>query len=389
MNLGRRPCRSIHSLLKYGQRMNNADLKTVSSPDKKVQLKAIDFFCSGGGMTYGLSQAGIQVIAGVDNDPSCKETYENNNPGSKFILADIFTLKEGTLQRKLKLRRNDDHLVMVGCSPCQFWSKIRTDKTKGAKSKTLLLEFERFVKYFNPGYVLVENVPGVLSKKDRSGLDKFIANLSNKGYQTDAKVVNMNDYGVPQSRRRFSLLATRLHTRAIFPKSVEKSGPTVADVIGVKKGFKKIEAGHWDNTPFNHSAARLSEKNLHRLEKTPRNGGSWSSWAKDKKLKRKLYTGHEFIDNYGRMKWKKPAPTITTRFNSISNGRFAHPRENRGISIREGATLQTFPKSYIFYCSSVAATTRIIGNAVPPEFAKRVGKTIVSAHRNKFRSFNG
>lgn len=337
-------------------------------------------------MTYGLSQAGINVIAGIDNDPSCKETYEKNNPGSRFILADVFSLKERTLQRKLKLKKNDDNLVMVGCSPCQFWSKIRTDKTKGAKSKTLLLEFERFVTYFNPGYVLVENVPGVLSKKDRSGLERFIANLNNKGYRTKAEIVNMNNYGVPQSRRRFSLLATRLHTKAIFPKGAKRPGLTVTDMIGVKNGFQKIEAGHRDSTPYNHSAARLSDKNLLRLKKTPRNGGSWSSWAKDENLKRKLYTGHEFIDNYGRMKWKKPAPTITTRFNSISNGRFAHPSENRGISIREGATLQTFPKNYIFYCDSVAASTRIIGNAVPPEFAKRVGKAIVSAHHK--RRFN-
>jgi len=103
----------------------------------KKKIKAIDFFCSGGGMTCGLRQAGIDVIAGIDNDPACKDTYERNNPESKFILADVFKLKEQDLEKQLGLKKNDNNLVMIGCSPCQFWSIIRTDKTKSAKSKRL------------------------------------------------------------------------------------------------------------------------------------------------------------------------------------------------------------------------------------------------------------
>lgn len=349
----------------------------------KTHLKAVDFFCSGGGMTCGLSQAGIKVVAGIDNDPTCKETYEKNNRGAKFILADVFSLKEKDAQKTLNLKKNDDDLILIGCSPCQFWSIIRTDKTKSAKSKNLLLEFERFVNYFNPGYVLVENVPGILAKKDRSGLDSFIKNLEDRGYKIRFEIVNMNDYGVPQNRRRFSLLASRLYKKAIFPKTSKGPKLTVAEVLGTNNGFQKIEAGHRDQTPFNHTAARLTEKNLLRLKKTPRSGGSWLSWAKDKKLKRESYSGNGFVDNYGRMRWEKPAPTITTKFISISNGRFAHPDENRGISIREGATLQTFPKDYVFYCDSIAIAARIIGNAVPPKFAKLLGKTMVKAHNSK------
>jgi DNA (cytosine-5)-methyltransferase 1 len=351
----------------------------------KTHLKAVDFFCSGGGMTCGLSQAGIKVIAGIDNDPTCKETYERNNRGAKFILADIFSLKEKDVQETLSLKINDDDLVLIGCSPCQFWSIIRTDKTKSANSKYLLLEFERFVNYFNPGYVLVENVPGILAKKDRSGLDLFITNLKDRGYEVHYEIVNMNDYGVPQNRRRFSLLASRLQKKPVFPKVSEGDGPTVADVLGVKNGFHKIEAGHQDQTPFYHTTARLTKINLLRLKKTPRNGGSWLSWSKDKKLKRKLYSGIGFIDNYGRMKWEKPAPTITTKFVSVSNGRFAHPDENRGISIREGATLQTFPMDYIFHCDSITIAARIIGNAVPPRFARLLGKTIVNSHNSRHK----
>ena len=132
---------------------------------KKNSLKAVDFFCSGGGMTNGLIQAGINVIAGIDNDPMCKDTYEKNNPGAEFILEDVFELKEILLEEKIGLKKNDDNLILIGCSPCQFWSIIKTDKTKSEKSKNLLIEFQRFVKHFNPGYVLVENVPGILLRK--------------------------------------------------------------------------------------------------------------------------------------------------------------------------------------------------------------------------------
>ncbi len=332
-------------------------------------------------MTCGLAQAGIKVIAGIDNDVSCKETYGKNNPGSKFILADVFHLREKQLQEMLALKKNDDNLVLVGCSPCQYWSVIRTDKTNSEKSKNLLLEFKRFVYYFNPGYVLVENVPGILFKKDRSGLEAFISGLKRKGYVVYFDIVNMNEYGVPQTRRRFSLLATRLHETPIFPKPDKIYRPTVKDVLGEENGFPIVEAGHQDRTPFNHSTSILSGKNLRRLRKTPKNGGSWLDWAEDNNLKRSSYVGTGFGDHYGRMRWDKPAPTLTTRFNSISNGRFAHPEEDRAISIREGATLQTFPKNYVFHCDGIEVPARIIGNAVPPEFARRLGKAIVRAHR--------
>lgn len=333
-------------------------------------------------MTCGLTKAGIRVIAGIDNDASCKETYEKNNPGSKFIFADVFDLRERSLQRTLDLKRNDDNLVLIGCSPCQYWSVIRTDKTNSKKSKNLLLEFKRFVDYFNPGYVLVENVPGILHKEVRSGLKAFVSGLKEKGYQVHSEIVNMNKYGVPQTRKRFSLLATRLHTEPIFPKPDKRRGSTVRDFLGEKNGFRRVEAGHQDLTAFRHSTSVLTEKNLLRLKKTPKNGGSWLNWARYKKLKRSSYDGTGFGDNYGRMSWDKPSPTITTKFTSISNGRFAHPEENRGISIREGATLQTFPKCYVFHCNGIIKVpARIIGNAVPPEFAKRLGKAIIRAHK--------
>ena len=122
--------------------------------------------------------SGIDVLAGIDNEENCKATYEHNIGAGKFIKADVFELKEKELEKKLNLKRNDDNLLLIGCSPCQFWSIINTDKTKSKQSKNLLVEFERFVKYFNPGYVVVENVPGVLRKQGESGLRQLLICLN-------------------------------------------------------------------------------------------------------------------------------------------------------------------------------------------------------------------
>jgi len=346
---------------------------------QKSQLKAVDFFCSGGGMTNGMRRSGINIIAGIDFDEDCKETYELNNPNSKFILADVFDLKESELEKNLSLKRNDNDLVLIGCSPCQYWSIIQTSKEKSSKSKNLLGEFERFVKYFNPGFVVVENVPGIASKKEESGLAQFIIDLEEIGYKVKSKVVNLNDYGVPQTRKRFSLVASRILNDFVFPIPKRGKKPVVRDFIGIQNGFKKISAGHKDSSKFCHSASKLSDKNLKRLIGTKNNGGDALWWRSDEDLGREKYRGDGFRDNYSRMSWNKPSPTITTKFFSISNGRFAHPEENRAISIREGATLQTFPKRYTFYAKSIQGKTRMIGNAVPPEYARRIGKAIIDS----------
>jgi DNA (cytosine-5)-methyltransferase 1 len=343
----------------------------------KRTIKAVDFFCSGGGMTYGMRQAGIKVIAGIDFDPGCKETYEINNKGSKFILADIFKLKESDLQQQLALKRNDDNLLLIGCSPCQFWSLIRTDKKKSEQSKDLLGEFHRFVKYFNPGFVVVENVPGIMSRKDESGLTDFVLYMEKVGYKVKYDVVNLNEYGVPQTRKRFSLVANRVNDKFVFPEPSNGVKPTVKDFIGTINGFPKVNVGYKDISAFQHTVAKMSEKNLERIMGTPPNCGSSMWWWTDIKLGREKYNKEGFKDSYSRMSWGKPAPAITTKFYSISNGRFGHPDEHRAISIREGATLQTFPKNYVFYSSSIQVAARMIGNAVPPEYAKRIGQQIL------------
>lgn len=343
-------------------------------------LRAVDFFCGAGGMSFGLSQAGIKVLGGVDNAVECKSTYETNVPGAKYIRHDITTLSAPELGRRLKLERGDPALIFCGCSPCQFWSKIRTDKTKSLKTAFLLRQFQRFIRYFQPGYVVVENVPGLYNRKDNAILIEFLDFLSSQGYNYKDGVINANRYGVPQNRMRYLMIASRVCTVSSLPTDPTSTSPNVGDFIGVKNGFPQIDHGHRDSTSFLHTAAALSEKNLQRIAMTPASGGNRSAWADDPDLQIDAYRGkdHIFRDVYGRMAWDKPAPTITTRFISLSNGRFGHPEENRAISIREGATLQTFPTTYHFHAESIATLARQIGNAVPPALAKRIGEHLIS-----------
>jgi len=340
---------------------------------KNNKLKSIDFFCSGGGMTYGMRQAGIEVIAGIDNDPDVKETYEKNNLGTKFIQADVFNLKEVDLSKYTGINKNDDNLILIGCSPCQYWSIIQTDKKKSQKSKDLLKEFHRFVKYYNPGFVVIENVPGLERRAKESGLEQFIKDLETRGFKIHYDIFNLNEYGVPQTRKRFSLIASRVTENIIKPEK-EKYKAMVKDFLGKKNGFPEIPAGHKDHTFFQHTSAKLSKENLEIIKKTPKDGGN--------SIKERKYKGKGFHDSYSRMSWDKPAPTITTKFISFSNGRFGHPEEDRAISLREGATLQTFPKDYVFYAKSMAANAKMVGNAVPPQFAKKIGKAIIKAMEN-------
>lgn len=360
-------------------------IEIIEKTSNYNKLKAVDFFCSGGGMSYGMQDAGIEILAGIDFDESCRATYEANIKNAEFIHADVFDLKEYELEKKLQLNRNDDNLILIGCSPCQFWSIINTYKTKSAKSKNLLVEFSRFVKYFRPGYVVVENVPGVLRRKGESGLNEFIEWLKNNGYKNPHfKVHNVNDFGVPQNRKRFTLIATRISQEEIKPLEFEGRKLTVKDVLGVENGFKKIEPGHKDKSAFLHTVPSISDINKRRLKKVEKDGGNRLGFANDPDLQLKCFEGKDnsFKDTFGRLWWNKPSPTITTKFFSISNGRFVHPEEDRALSIREGATLQSFPLTYKFQGSSVANIARMIGNAVPPKYAKAIGEAIIQNHQN-------
>lgn len=330
-------------------------------------------------MSFGMRQAGVKLLAGIDYEISCKDTYEANIPEAEFIHANVFELREQDLESRLGLERCDDSLVLIGCSPCQYWSVINTKKEKSEKSKSLLTEFSRFVEYFLPGYVVVENVPGIRSRQKESGLDVFIEKLESLGYAVHAEIHDTKHYGVPQSRKRFTLIANRISADKLEPVPHQGKVLTVRDVLGEENGFPKIPAGHQDDTEMMHSCAGLSEANKERIRLIPKDGGNRLAFAHRPDLQLKCFVGKDdsFKDTFGRLWWDRPSPTITTKFFSVSNGRFVHPEEDRALSLREGATLQSFPRGYIFKAVGREKIARLIGNAVPPMYAEKIGKAIV------------
>lgn len=341
------------------------------------QLLAVDFFCGAGGVTCGFRQADIKVLGGIDIDEVFKETYEKNNPGSKFIHSDISKLSFEDLQEKLEISKDYDHLIFIGCSPCQYYTNLKTDKTKSKESRLLLKDFQKFVEFFKPGYIFIENVPGFDQSKE-SPIAKFKQFLTESEYVFDDKVINAKHFGVPQNRRRYVLVATRVQNKILIPEGDKENIKKVKDAIGNYEEFIPVEAGHVDNSDFMHTVAGLTDINLKRIKKVKKDGGSRLDFANDEKLQLDCYidhTGH--TDVYGRMSWNKPSPAITTKFRYTSSGRYGHPEQDRAISIREGATLQSFPKNYAFHTNSVGAIGKMIGNAVPPLLAEKMAKVFI------------
>ncbi len=234
---------------------------------RKPSLVAVDFFCCAGGVTCGFRQAGIKVLGGIDIDGSYKKTYEKNNEGSKFIKADISRLRYSLLEKKLRIRPNMDNLIFVGCSPCQYYTGMQTNKNASAKGKLLLEEFRRFVAHFKPGYIFIENVPGIETKEE-SPLTKFKEFLKEQQYSLDDTVVNAADYNVPQSRKRYVLVASRVKSKSKIrvPAPSRAKVRTVRDAIG---DLQPIPAKHKDQKLQKHWSAEIQEINLRRLRATP------------------------------------------------------------------------------------------------------------------------
>lgn len=347
-------------------------MSTPDSRDKNIKYKAVDFFCGAGGVTCGFEKAGVEVIVGIDKDKSCKRTYENNNKAT-FLEADISDLNKERLSEEYGVKKNDDKLIFIGCSPCQYFTNLKTNKTKSKESRLLLEDFQVFVDYYRPGFIFIENVPGI-EKKEESPLENFRHFLTKAGYVYDEDVLNAKYLGVPQNRRRYVLIASRVKNEIKLPVENENEIQTLKDAIGDYKIFPKVAAGHIDDSDFQHSVAKLSSLNMKRVKRTPKDGGSRLNWADNEELQLDCYKEHDgHTDVYSRMYWDRPSPTITTKFRYTSTGRYTHPEQDRGLSLREGATLQSFPLDYVFYSKSQNEIAKMIGNAVPPKLAMKVG----------------
>ena len=355
-------------------------LRYVDPPEKR--LEAVELFCGAGGLAHGFFLEGIRVIAGYDVDETCKFAYEKNN-ASKFKEASVDCVSGEEIKN---LYPKETIKILAGCAPCQLFSPYAHTKKSESDKWRLLYEFTRIIADVQPDIITMENVPTLISYKGGKIFSDFLDGLKAKQYHVWYGIVNCPDYGIPQNRRRLVLLASRLgEIELILTTHSKKNYKTVQDAIGE---LEPIEAGGSSKKDPLHKSRNLTAKNMTRIQATPE-GGDWRSWPENLVLTcHKKESGQSFKSVYGRMRWNEPSPTITTEFIGIGSGRFGHPTQNRAISLREAALLQTFPYYYDFIDPKADFSgQRIaihIGNAVPV----RLGRVIAKSIKQHVRKYN-
>ena len=330
-------------------------LSTYSPP-----LTAVDLYSGSGAVTQGLVEGGFCVVAAVDNDAVACATYRLNHPGVRLYEKDIKRIAPGQI-RKTELGGHDVDLLVV-CAPCQPFSS--QNRARAADSRVrLLLQSIRFAGVLKPKLILFENVPGLAAQRHAALISELRRGLAKKGYQlSDPLKIDAANFGVPQRRLRCMMLATRfkLPVQDFLARLVPLSRKTVRSAIG---NLQRLKSGECDPHDALHRARTHQPIAMKRLAKIPKDGGSRSALPKDLELQ--CHRGHRgHPDVYGRMAWDQVAPTLTTGCTDVTRGRFAHPEDDRAITLREAALLQTFPPSYQFTGNSSEVAAQI-GNAVP------------------------
>lgn len=343
----------------------------------KHNIGVVDLFCGVGGLSHGLKQGGLDIIAGFDIDGTCEYAYTHNNE-ALFFDTDITKVTKEQID---SLFSQSEIKVLAGCAPCQpFSSYAFKNKKKDPNKYDLLYQFGRLVEDVQPDIVTMENVPQIASFKLKNVLQDFIDLLERNHYHCSVQVVYCPNYGIPQTRKRLVLLASKLGKIHLIPPTHNKDNyVTVKDVIG---DLPPLEAGESSNVDPLHRAKSLSPLNMQRIMHTPY-GGSWKDWPDELMLEcHKSENGRSFGSVYGRMRWEKPAPTMTTQCTGLGNGRFGHPEQNRAITAREAALIQTFPREYKFFADeenvSIVKASRYIGNAVPPKLGFVIAESIIA-----------
>jgi DNA (cytosine-5)-methyltransferase 1 len=340
-----------------------------------MNIGVVDLFCGIGGLSYGFKSEGLNVLAGIDSDPSCKYSFETNVKAI-FLPTDVAQVS-GRQLAQLFARRKTTYRVLVGCAPCPPFSiytgRYRKEKRPDARWQ-LLKEFARLVQATKPDVVSMENVPRITRHPVFSD---FVADLEAAGYTVTYRKVRADHYGVAQRRARLVLFASLWGEVKLPPQTHRNQPVTVRDVIG---GLPRIEAGESCPSDRLHAARGLSPKNMARIKATVE-GGAWEDWDQDLQLAcHKRQEGRSFRSVYGRMRWDAPSPVITTQCLGIGNGRFGHPDQDRAISIREAALLQSFPRKFRFVPPGApvngAELARQIGNAVPIKLSRIIARAI-------------
>ncbi len=341
------------------------------------KFTCIDSFSGAGGLSLGLTKAGFNVLYSFDNDPIAIQTQKLNSKyfTHKVECQDILKLNPQKLMKEFNLKKGDLTLF-AGGPPCQGFSVQRIGEDKDDRN-SLVFEYVKKVVAFSPKFFLMENVPGITGKRGREILDEALLFAERNGYFIHKKIIDAQGYGVPQRRRRLIIVGERVdkgNPKFEFPKPSKK-------IVTVKDVISKLpippEDGRDHPKLAHHRRDKLSPLNIKRIKALkPGQGREYlpeSLLADCHKLGADVI-GHRNV--YGRMAWKDVSPTITARFDSFTRGLFGHPEQNRSITLREGALLQTFPIDFNF-CGNKVDIARQIGNAVPPKLACAIGKKII------------
>lgn len=341
---------------------------------RRIKISAVDLFCGVGGLSYGLRESGISIAAGLDLDPACAYPF-HTNIRAPFHRRDIRDLEADELAAMWPA--NTQIRVLAGCAPCQPFSSYRRGvDTSQERQWPLVDEVRRLVEETAPDVVTMENVPRIMSA---SIFKSFVVRLQELGYHVDARSCYCPTYGVPQHRRRLVLLASKLGAIAV-PKGTISSGE-YASVRQAIHDLPPLAHGQTHPSDRLHKSRTLTKVNLDRIrQSTP--GGTWEEWPE--KLRAPCHrkaSGSTFRNVYARMVWDEPSPTITTMAYNFGTGRFGHPEQDRALTLREAANLQSFPPEYEFVAPEnpvqFAPLGRLIGNAVPPRLAEAIGTAIV------------
>ncbi len=336
--------------------------ESVGRVEVIMKPTAVDLFCGAGGLTQGLRQAGFNVVGALEIDKDAADVFRLNHPKTKLIEKDITEVSVDEAIKYWGIEKGKLDLL-AGCPPCQGFSTIGTRNRKAATDdprNELIFQMLRFIEEILPKTIMLENVPA-LAKDAR--LQKFCNRLTDLGYDYDYKVLDVQRFNVPQRRKRMILLASRERNVVVHDVDLTEDSPKT-----VRMTFKKLESSFLSNDSLSALHAQHSEHVMNIIRAIPHDGGSRCDLPDNLVLKcHKRVSG--FRDVYGRMSWDLPSPTITCGCNNPSKGRFIHPEEDRAISLREAASLQTFPFSYKFPAlKGSQKISRMIGNALPPKF---------------------
>ena len=336
--------------------------------------EVVDLFCGVGALSHGLKLAGCKILAGYDTDERCKFAFETNN-GGEFIKRDVGKMSAFEIMGHYS---GNAPSVLAGCAPCQPFS---TYKHRYAEDPQwgLVRKFAELAAEVQPDFVTMENVPSLLRYKDGSVFRMFKEILNEAGYPLRVTIAKCELFGVPQKRRRLVVVAARGRKVGRLP-TTENVGLTVRDAIA---RLPPIEAGQTHRDDALHIASELSPLNMQRMV-AAKPGGTWRDWPEDLRAEcHRRASGKTYPGVYARMEWDKPSPTMTTQCFGFGNGRFGHPEQNRAISLREAANLQSFPPEYAFLPDGekpkMKEVGRWIGNAVPVELGRAIGSSIIQA----------